>query len=141
VGDKVWVARPKPLGGHKLQAWWAGPYLLKERKGAHSFAVEYAPGELLDVHTDQLKPWNGEDLGEGIPMSYRCYDPPNTLPMGVEHVLAHREGRDGPEFLVRWKGTSPACDSWEPSSRFVRVESLTWQEYCQEHRIPVRLLP
>jgi len=44
VGDKVWVMRPKPLGGHKIQPWWAGPYPIVQRMGTRSYGVEWAPG-------------------------------------------------------------------------------------------------
>jgi hypothetical protein len=140
VGQLVWVVRPKPLGGHKLQTWWVGPFPIKERRGMSSFAVEFAPGNLLEVHVDQLKPWKGGAFqGDGIPMSYRHMDPPHVLPMKVSKVLAHRDVDGDCEFLVRWEGTTAACDSWEPSKRFLHIHSPVWQEYCHTNRVVIQV--
>ena len=40
VGDRVWVLRPKGVGGNKISTWWIGPYKLVERVGESSFKVQ-----------------------------------------------------------------------------------------------------
>ena len=142
VGDRVWVAKSNPLGGHKLNAWWMGPYTLVVQKGQQTFTVQIAPHEFLDVHTDQLKPWTEELVdGEGIPLFYCVTDPVDTLPLKVGAILAHRMGTLEWEFLTRWQGAPAACDSWEPASRFVRASSPVWQSYCQTYGVRVCFEP
>ena len=138
VGDKVWVIRPKQLGGNKISPWWLGPYPIVAREGERSFVVLKTPTETLSVHADQLKPWYGEDVeGPGIPIVYRQKDPGDTLPMEVEGIRTHRESVFGLEFLVQWKGASPQADSWEPVASFVRIKSDIWWQYCEQHQVPI----
>ena len=56
IGDWVWLIRPKPVGGVKLQTWWRGPYLVEARVGEASYKIKIPQRGLLEVHADQLKP-------------------------------------------------------------------------------------
>ena len=72
LGDKVWVLRPKGVGGNKISTWWLGPYKVVERVGQSSFKVQIRPGIFQDVHLDQIKPYElDEALGIGRPLTYR----------------------------------------------------------------------
>lgn len=140
VGDKVWVMRPKPLGGHKIQPWWAGPYPIVEREGAQSFVLQWSDTEVLRVHADQLKPWIGDALqSHGIPIKYRHTDPHDDLPMKIAIIRAHREGPYGLEFLIHWEGSTPVEDTWEPMASFIRIRSHEWRDYCESHQLPISL--
>ena len=106
IGDQVWVQRPKQVGGHKIQPWWAGPYPIVGQEGEQSFVVRWGSEGLLPVHADQLKPWVGEALAtQGIPMCYRHSDPVGQLPLRIATIRDHRQTQWGYEFLVHWEGT------------------------------------
>ena len=106
MGDTVWVARPKQVGGHKIQTWWVGPYPIVERKGNSSFAVQWGPNDTLDVHADQLKPWKGEsESDDGIPLFFHQDEHKEKLPMKVEKIRGHRLTVNGYEFLTHWQGS------------------------------------
>ena len=142
VGDKVWVMRPKPLGGHKIQPWWAGPYPIVGREGEQSFVLQWNDLETLRVHADQLKPWRGDEMqGSGISMTYRHTDPHDVLPMKVAVIRGYREGPCGLEFLIHWEGSTPVEDTWEPTASFVHIRSREWRDYCDQHQIPISLAP
>ena len=64
VGDWVWYARPREVGGMKLKTWWMGPYKIWSQVGDRSFQLRSAQGEMLDAHVDQLKPCVWEELEE-----------------------------------------------------------------------------
>ena len=70
LGDWVWVRRPKPVGGVKLQTWWRGPYQVEARVGDCSYKVRIPQkGNSLEVHADQLKPCIWEALtDQGVPL-------------------------------------------------------------------------
>ena len=69
VGQLVMLSRPKSVGGNKMKTWWGGPFYLRERRGESSFALEFSPQNLLEVHVDQLKPWHGDLTTGGSPGS------------------------------------------------------------------------
>ena len=138
VGDLVWVARPKPLGGHKMRAWWAGPHPMVQRRGKDSYAVQWAPDEILAVHADQLKPWTTDEIpGMGVPLFYHQGEPPSQWPMVVHKVLAHRETHKGLQFLTQWEGAPPSTDTWVDGKEFLHAVPPVWKEYCQQHEIRV----
>ena len=142
VGDKVWVARPKQIGGHKIQPWWAGPFPIVEREGDQSYVVQWGPEGTLRVHADQLKPWVGDPVTTpGVPLVYNSRDDCDEIPAKVSLIRAHRETRWGFEFLVHWVGAPASEDSWEPLSTFLRVKCPIWQLYCQHHSLPIVLPP
>ena len=85
VGDKVWLLRPRGIGGDKTQSWWTGPYTIVGREGERSFVLQKTATETHNAHADQLKPWVADETeGQGIPMEYRVGDPAHSLPMEVE---------------------------------------------------------
>ena len=138
VGDKVWLLRPRGIGGDKTQSWWTGPYPIVGREGERSFVLQKTATETHNAHADQLKPWVADETeGQGIPMEYRVGDPAHSLPMEVENIRTHRTTPHGQEFLVHWKGTSPQEDSWEPVSSFMNMPCAKWQEYCQHSGVAV----
>ena len=132
IGDKVWVLKPKPLGGHKIATWWSGPFEITSQNGEHSFVVNLGGQEELEVHQSQLKPFlDPEHQGEGIHLNYHFQDHPKALPLSVEKIRGHRRGPDGLQFLTHWKGGSGAQDTWEEVSAFLIPRSNAWVEYCQ----------
>lgn len=62
IGEWVWLIRPKPVGGVKLQTWWRGPYSVEARVGEASYKIKIPQRGLLQVHADQLKPCVWERL-------------------------------------------------------------------------------
>lgn len=64
AGDWVWLARPKSVGGVKLQTYWRGPYKVESRVGQASYKIKIPQKGLLEVHADQLKPCIWELTGE-----------------------------------------------------------------------------
>lgn len=64
IGEWVWISRPKPIGGMKLETWWRGPFRVLRRVGDASYVVRLLPRGELEVHADQMKPCVWEELGE-----------------------------------------------------------------------------
>jgi hypothetical protein len=59
----------------------------------------------------------------------------------VEEIIAHRgnpKNKEEMEFLVRWKGYSPADDTWEP---YPSLEAnWVFHEYARTHKL-AKLIP
>jgi len=145
VGDKVWLIKPKQVGGHKISTWWTGPFPIVQRLGLDVFVIKLNTDETMEVHSDQIKKFQTDDiLDEGVPLYYHEEDPPEGLPMQIERIRDHRVGQAGLEFLVHWKGAPNAMDSWEKPEKFLLVSSQEWLDYCKDkqiyndiHEIPV----
>ena len=140
MGQKVWVMRPKPLGGHKIQPWWAGPYPIIAQEGAQSFVVQWGDSGGLRVHADQLKPWFEDVISTpSIPIHYHQGEGVAQGPLEVGQVKGHRNTAWGWEFLTHWKGAPVSEDTWEPISTFIQVQSPEWQAYCAQQGLAVAL--
>ena len=144
VGSKVWVLRPKGVGGNKMQSWWEGPCEVTAQTGAASFEVRVGrTGVTKAVHMDQIKEYLEEEVqGRGFPLRYHRGDPAGQRlePRRVERVLRHRFRRDGAlEFLTHWAGTPEHESSWEPVGSFLAGCSQPWLEYCWERNVGVEL--
>ena len=128
VGDRVWVLRPKGVGGNKISTWWLGPFKITERVGQSSFRVQLRPGVFQDVHMDQIKPYVVDEvLGVGKPLAYRRVEPDRPPSRRVEKIKACRLNDRGEfEFCTHWAGTSDLDDTWEPTFTFLSSCSLTW---------------
>ena len=111
-----------------------------ERRGQASYVIQWAPGETLAVHADQLKPWVGEDeLGLGVPLFHTQSDPPQKWPMGIHRVVDHRETHKGLQFLVQWEGAPPQMDTWIDMEEFLEVVPGPWKEYCRQRQLRIEV--
>lgn len=142
VGDKVWVLRPKGVGGHKVATWWHGPYKISERVGQSSFRVQIRPGILQDVHLDQIKPYVVDEvLGIGKPLTFRREEIGKSPERIVEKIRARRLNDQGEsEFLTHWAGTSEAEDTWENAFTFLASCSPVWLDFCWDNNVGVEVV-
>ena len=146
-GDKVWVLRPQGGTATKLESWWLGPARVVQRIGERSYQVVHKPGEIWEVHRENMKPYvEDEIMGTGVPLYYHQGGTKSTNKndVGEEDVVGaikrHRI-RDGKiEFLVRWKGARDTEESWEPSSSFITTVSSKWMEYLTKNGLEVNVL-
>ena len=136
VDDKVWLMRPKEVGGHKIESWWTGPFRIRRKLGQNVYEVQISAQETKEVHADQIKLYHHDvEDSDGIPLFYDHTDPPHRPPMEVERIRDHRTTPQGLEFLVHWKGTPNTRDSWEPPTSFIALHSPVWLDYCIQNRI------
>jgi hypothetical protein len=62
-GKWVFLKRPKQVGGMKLQTYWTGPYLVRERVGDSSYTLKLPQsGVPYEAHADQLKECHWEPI-------------------------------------------------------------------------------
>ena len=136
VGDLVMLSSKniKPDGDEgKLTPLWIGPYAVTNaRHDTENYSLQLPP-RLQKIHnnfhTSLLKPFIGNN-NVLFPSRINTEPPPlNIQEIDIEDVyeVDHIRGRrftkkNGAEYLIRWKGYSPADDSWEP-----------------EHNIPAQL--
>ena len=143
-GDKVWVLRPRSVGGNKLETWWLGPAKVVQRVGASSYQVIHKPGEIWDVHMDSLKAYVEDDLmGTSVPLYFHKGTTKSTV-LGdteeeVQCIRKHRLKDGVMEFLTLWKGAASAEETWEPASTFVQSFSPVWLEYLVNHKLETNL--
>ena len=132
--DIVWVLRPPPMGGNKMETWWLGPAKVIQRVGSTSYKVQIKPGVEWDCHREWMKPYVEDTiLGRGVPLFYHqgttrssglreTQDP-------VKQILKHRLHNGKMQFLTRWKGASSHEDTWEDVENFIGGPPDAWLEY------------
>ena len=133
-GDMVWVMRPKPVGGHKIQTGWLGPFPVEDRIGTSSYRVQLKAGELLSVHLDQMKAFHRDVTTQGIPLSFSSEIDGERRPVpNLALVRAHRRDPSGRlEFLVHLEGSSNRLDSWECINGVISIP-ICVVKYCLEN--------
>jgi hypothetical protein len=90
VGDRVWIMKPKPVGGHNIQTYWTGPTTITSRTGASSFKITTANGDTRAVHISQIKPYQDDVLEGGAPCTSTDQDtekPPLRLQRYMKYCL------------------------------------------------------
>ena len=60
----------------------------------------------------------------------------------VGKILAQRPNASAPgglEFKVRWRGSGPSQDTWEPVSSFVPRVNTPFMEYIRRHKTKIHV--
>jgi hypothetical protein len=138
-GDRVWWLRPRSRTGEKLETYWIGPSVVRQRVGEHSYMVEVAEGRTIPVHRCHLKPHvQDELLGKPVKLfQYRQAVPEVDLAPDewfVDKIINHRRDANGDwEFLVKWQDSEQS--TWEPLSHFFHTYADHFIKYCHEKRL------
>lgn len=135
IGDKVILAaknirqlRPSK----KLSDRYLGPFEVVKIMGEHgqAYQLKLPPSyRIHDVfHVSLLEPWDGRSGDEGEPEPIPIE---GQLEYEVKSIQAHKETNSGRKYLVRWKGYSPAEDTWEPAANLGNAGEVV-QQYLRE---------
>ena len=139
-GDRVWVLRPKHVGGHKMESWWLGPCQVVQRIGDRSYRVQVKPTVVQDVHQDHLK--SVVDSVVSMPLyslhHYQgVYQDYETTPEEyvVDKIVRHRFHKGQFQFRVHWKGYDSTEDTWESPSTFIMRYNTDFVDYCKKKNL------
>src|SRR5882757_10707545 len=78
-------------------------------------------------HVSLLEPWRERDGIETEPTSVQVAD---QIEYEVKSIQTYKDTRRGRRYLVRWKGYSPAHDTWEPESNLRNAQEAV-QDYLK----------
>ena len=129
VGDEVMLNSINlKFKGHptrKLLPKWIGPFKVLKRVGELAYQLELP--ECLKVHdvfhTSLLKPYHKGGRYQPPPLPLQV---DGELYFDVEAILEMRANKRGNkrEFLVKWLGYGPECNSWEPESNLASAREI-----------------
>ena len=110
-GDFVLLS--SPLARRKLQAKWRGPYRVTKLISEQIALVEHIiTGELQEAHTSRLKLYADSSLE--LTADLLQHAETTTYRFEVEQLKRLRQGENGQEILVSWRGFPESMDTWEP---------------------------
>ena len=138
IGDKV-MLRAKNIRqlrpSVKLADRYLGPFQVIEIVGAHkqAYRLKLPPSYKIHdaFHVSLLEPWHRR---ANAVLELDPVEIDGEEEYDVESVLAHREGKKGREYLVRWKGYAPADDTWEPPKNLTHAPEAL-QEYLDQGNV------
>lgn len=124
IGDQVLLSTKnikfKALGVQKLFPKFIGPYNVVKQVGKCSYQLHLPAslGRMHDVfHVSLLKPYI---VGHNQPTLPATVEIEGETEYWIEKILTHRVVKRGRsikrEYLIRWRGTGPDDDTWEPEA-------------------------
>ncbi len=127
IGDRVMLAAKniKQLRpNRKLADKFLGPFTVREVVGGHSQAYRLelpSAYRIHDVfHVSLLEPYHSR--------ADTIVDPVTGTEgheeWEVQAIQTHKDTRAGRRYLVRWKGYSPAEDTWEPPKHLANAQDV-----------------
>jgi hypothetical protein len=140
-GDAVWwrwsAVDARKSDATKLHPLWHGPCPVLDHLGAQRFRIGIsADGRTRDVHVSELKPYLAPLPGHSGAISLYhtavpgvVLDESKNITYEVDKIVKS-EVRDGRrQWLVRWKGYTPADDTWEDAAQFVQGVNGPWRAF------------
>lgn len=119
----------------KLSDRYLGPFVITEAVGEHGQAYRLKLPQSMKVHdvfhVSLLEPWEERD---GIVTELEPVLIAGEPEWEVESIQNHRDTRKGREYLVRWKGFTPAEDTWEPRSHVDNAEEALREYWRASNR-------
>ena len=130
VGDLVWLAKPKSLGGQKISTYWVGPYQISAQLGRSSFLLDIN-GANYSVHEDQLKLYVGDPTNpQGVPIRHHPSQPLACRGRRSDNIDSKECNGS---FFVHWEGSEPSQDSWLDLSDLLKEDPKVWVDYFRRN--------
>ena len=113
-----------------------GPFKVKRLIGSYAYelALPYGAGKVHPVyHISLLEPYHRNEIpGRRSPSPQPVVDLGDDI-WEVGKILASRVHRKRVQYLVRWKGSSPDEDTWEPYDNIIGGSEESVQDFHRDN--------
>ena len=142
VGDPVWVIRPRPMGTQHTKTLFT-PRVVVGKIGDDTYRIKVGHGQFRERHESQLRVREADLRCQPVSLDYTAHEANSDDDYAeqddytVEGILAQRRNASAPrglDFRVRWRGSGPSHDAWEPVSSFVPRINTPFMDYIRKHK-------
>ena len=130
------------MGTHRTKIWFT-PGEVVRRIGEDTYRIKVGHGQFRECHKSQPRVQEIDLRGQHVSLDYTAHEADSDDDYAeqdnytVEKILAQRPNASTPgglEFKVRWRGSGPSHDTWEPVSWFVPRSNTPFMDYIRKHK-------
>ena len=130
------------MGTHRTKTWFT-PGEVVRKIGEDTYRTKLGPGQFKERHESQLRALDPDVRGKCVSLNSTAHEVNSDDNYAEqddytgEKILAQQPTASAPggvEFKVRWRGSGPFHDTWEPVSSFVSADEHPFHGVCPQKK-------